>query len=96
MLAEPGASGTPVEVIRDLLGYIGVHRAGDGPFEVFMPTGDPDLDLGRRAANAAAWGAAGVTWWAEDLGPWRWQVDPGGPWPVEDMLGFVRRGPARG
>ena len=81
--------------VGKVVAYVQSHRADPAPFDVFMPTGDPDLDPGHRARNAAIWEAAGLTWWGEDLGPWRWQADPAGPWPLASMRDFVRRGPAR-
>ncbi len=96
MLAEPGPFDTPPDVYRDALAFMEPWRPDpDAPFDVTHVHGDPDLDLDRRRARVGPYAEAGVTWWLEDVAPWRWECDPRGPWPVEDMREFIREGPAR-
>jgi len=96
MLAEPGPFDTPPDVYRAVMEMVTPLRPDtSSPFDVVHTHGDPDVDLDRRRGRIAPYGEAGVTWWLEDVGPWRWLAEPLGPWPLDDMLSFVRAGPAR-
>jgi alkanesulfonate monooxygenase SsuD/methylene tetrahydromethanopterin reductase-like flavin-dependent oxidoreductase (luciferase family) len=96
MLAEPGPFDTPPEVYREALAFMRPLRPDpDAPFDVTHVHGDPDRDRERRRGKVGAYEEAGVSWWLEDVGPWRWGCDPLGRWPVDDMRAFVREGPAR-
>jgi alkanesulfonate monooxygenase SsuD/methylene tetrahydromethanopterin reductase-like flavin-dependent oxidoreductase (luciferase family) len=96
MLAEPGPYDTPPDVYRELLEVIRPLRTDpSAPFDVTHVHGDPDIDLDRRKVGVARYADAGPTWWLEDVGPWRWGVEPLGPWPLDDMRSFIRAGPAR-
>ena len=75
--------------------YIRQYRSRGTPFEMahwgITRGADPVADL----ARVAPYEAAGVTWWFENINPWRfgWQGD--GAWPVEQMNERIRRGPPR-
>jgi hypothetical protein len=36
---------------------------------------------------------AGVTWWLENINPWRFEWDEEGPWPFETMRQHILEGP---
>lgn len=96
MLAAPGPFDTPPEVYREALAIIDRLRPDpSAPFDVTHVHGDPDTDLDRRRSRVEPYAETGVTWWLEDVGPWRWECDPLGSWPLAAMRDFVRAGPAR-
>ena len=78
-----------VRLITELA--VGAERAGWDGFFVWVHVAmwfDHGVPLGAAAA--------GVTWWAEDCGLWRFGVeDPRQPWPAEAMRKLVASGPAR-
>jgi hypothetical protein len=95
MLAEPGPFDTPPHVYREALELISPLRPDpDAPFDVAHTHGDPDTDLDRRRARIDPYREAGVTWWMEDVGPWRFGAEPLGTWPLGTMRAFVGAGPA--
>ncbi len=83
------------EQIAETGAYIRRHRSSDARFEMahwgITPGNDPVED----ATIVAPYAAAGVTWWFENINPWRfgWQWE--GAWPVEQMNERIRRGPPR-
>ena len=85
---------TPQQV-RDVVAYVRQHRADDAPFDVahsaFSHGGDP----ARACEDAAPYAAAGVTWWLENVNPWRFGWDMQGAWPFEAMRERILQGPPR-
>lgn len=83
------------EDYRQMLDLIARHRQVAGPFDVahsgFSPGQDPD----RAAEITARYAQAGVTWWLENVNPWRFGWDMHGPWPVEAMRERILQGPPR-
>lgn len=92
-LAEPGEFNTPVVVIRAIRDAAAVRR--DAPFDIFIANGNPAWNLADDAAEVATYEPAGLTWWAEDLTPWRFGGSADPPWPWEAMRERVRAGPPR-
>jgi probable F420-dependent oxidoreductase len=82
---------------RAILAYIGEHRAAEAPFDA-VHSGVSGDDPARDAEQLAAYAAAGVTWWIEDVSPYRFGVgweDQLTHEPMERMRERVRRGPPR-
>jgi alkanesulfonate monooxygenase SsuD/methylene tetrahydromethanopterin reductase-like flavin-dependent oxidoreductase (luciferase family) len=83
---------------RDLLAYIGRHRDTDAPFDA-VHTGTTGADPARDAETVAGYAAAGVTWWIEDISPYRfgqgWE-DQWMPGVTELIRERVRKGPPGG
>ena len=81
--------------VREIIAYVKKHRATDAPFDVahsgFSPGGDP----ARARDTVAPYAAAGVTWWLDNVNPWRFGWNMQGPWPVEAMRERIRQGPPR-
>jgi len=81
---------------RELLAYIGQHRAGDAPFDIVHSGATSGDDHARDAESVAGYAEVGVNWWIEDVSPyrygWRWE-DPWTPAATALMRERVRRGP---
>jgi hypothetical protein len=81
---------------RDILAYIEQHRASGAPFEAVHSGATSGDDPARDAALVAGYAEAGITWWIEDISPyrfgWRWE-DPWTPEATALMRERVRRGP---
>ena len=76
----PGSVGIAIE------SRVGVSLAGGG-----APARAPD----RAGAIVGPYVEAGLTWWLEGIGPWRFGWDWSGPWPVEAMEERIRQGPPK-
>jgi alkanesulfonate monooxygenase SsuD/methylene tetrahydromethanopterin reductase-like flavin-dependent oxidoreductase (luciferase family) len=75
----------PGEVV-EMIEYIKSQRTAEGPFDVAygaQTTGDP----GQDAAITRPYIEAGITWWLEDLNPWRGTL--------AEMRERVRKGPPK-
>jgi len=87
----------PVERVQEAVAF--VHeiraregRAGDGPFDVAHWGLTSGSDRAQDAEAVAAYAEAGVTWWLENVSPWRFGWEKGA-WPVEAMQERIRQGP---
>jgi len=95
---DPTEDMTP-EQIKEVVAYVTAHRKSDAPFDVVhrgtTPGRDSAEDAAESAAIVATYAEAGVTWWVESIGPWRfeWNFQP--PWPTEAMRACIRKGPPR-
>lgn len=82
----------------ELLAYIQAHRSADTPFDA-VHTGRMSGDDGAADRDkVSAYAAAGVTWWIEDISPWRFGANWEEPWRSEDttrMFERMRQGPPR-
>lgn len=88
---EPGDR---YEAFRAALAYARSQRTSRAPFDaVFLAK--PDLQAERTVQCAAAQKAAeaGATWWVADLSPAGLGVAWEEPWPLDELLGYVRMGP---
>lgn len=81
--------------LRELVAYTMRFRESDAPFDVTIGGHTSGTDRGRDAEMVRAYEEAGATWWIESVGPfefgWQWS----GPWPMEQMLERIRRGPPK-
>ena len=80
---------------REMLAYIREHRKESAPFDVLHSHGDPQEAPIRDTQRVAEYAAAGVTWWLEQVNPWRFGWEDAGPWPLEAMRACVLAGPPR-
>jgi probable F420-dependent oxidoreductase len=65
-----GTKQSPQDV-RDMVGYITSQRTSDEPFEVAYGGKTSGTEHEADAAEIGQYKDAGVTWWLEDLNPWR-------------------------
>jgi alkanesulfonate monooxygenase SsuD/methylene tetrahydromethanopterin reductase-like flavin-dependent oxidoreductase (luciferase family) len=94
-LAQPGDFNTPVAAVESIRRAAGAaHR--EAPFDIIVVNGNPQWDLAADVAEVATYEAAGLTWWAEDLTPWRFGGSAQPPWPLAAMRERVMAGPAGG
>lgn len=89
-MANPGPFNTPVEVFAEIR-----DQAGERPFDLALANGNPEWDVQRDAEEVARYADAGLTWWLEDVGPWRFGAGEDPPWPLEAMRERVLVGPPR-
>jgi alkanesulfonate monooxygenase SsuD/methylene tetrahydromethanopterin reductase-like flavin-dependent oxidoreductase (luciferase family) len=87
-MAKPGPFNTPVEVFAEIR-----ERAGDRPFDLALANGNPEWDVEEDAEEVARYAEVGLTWWLEDIGPWRFGAGEDPPWPLEAMRERVLAGP---
>jgi probable F420-dependent oxidoreductase len=85
-----------VQQVKEMMAYINTYRDTDAPFDVLLsnvqfPGDDPEA----FKASMAAYAEAGVTWWLEQVNPWRFGWQETGPWPVEAMQEYVLAGPVK-
>ena len=62
-----------VDELRDIVDYVGHHRAARGTFDVVMEGQSNDAE--QLAQLAPSYAAVGLTWWIEKLGWWRGDRD---------------------
>ncbi|HZU14099.1 MAG TPA: LLM class flavin-dependent oxidoreductase [Chloroflexota bacterium] len=75
---------------REILTYIAQHRTSSEPFDAVHSGGQTTgTDRAGDAATVRPYGEAGVTWWLEDVSPWRFGLR----W--EDELTPARTRPIR-
>jgi alkanesulfonate monooxygenase SsuD/methylene tetrahydromethanopterin reductase-like flavin-dependent oxidoreductase (luciferase family) len=85
---------TPDEV-RSIAGYIARHRTSPNRFEIVVAGETPGDDPARGAQIVAAYADARMTWWLENIHPWRFGWQWKGPWPVAEMEARIGQGPPR-
>ncbi len=79
--------------IRSIAEYIRQHRTSSDPFEFVLAGVTPGDDPAKGNEIVTAYANAGLTWWLEDVHPWRFGWDWEGPWPVEQMREWICQGP---
>lgn len=89
--AIPGRLSAPLtpDDWRDIQAYIQLHRTGSGPFDVVGGGATSGTDLARDADTVAQYAAAGLTWWIEDISPYRFGLRWEDPWTSEAIAPFV-------
>ena len=93
----PIGSGKPLspEDLRDIISYTMRFRESAAPLDIVIGGHISGADRAQDAATVGAYEQAGATWWIESVGPfefgWQWN----GPFPMEEMLERIRRGPPR-
>lgn len=83
------------EDIHDIVAWVRAHRPGGEPFDVAHAGFTPGDNPAAARDRAAAYQAAGVTWWMEGINPFRFGWDMQGEWPVEAMRERILQGPPR-
>ena len=79
-------------------GHIAAHRDPAAPFDLVHSGNSPGDDRAAAADMAAAYAAQGITWWLENVDPWRWGFsweEPIRPEAIELMEERIRQGPPR-
>jgi hypothetical protein len=83
---------------RELLTYVRQHRTADAPFDVVHSGTTSGTDRGRDAEVVVRYADVGVTWWIEDVSPyrfgWRWE-DPWTPEATALTRARVHAGPPK-
>jgi len=83
---------------RELLAYIQSYRTSLAPFDAVHSGRTSGGDSAEDHERIAAYAAVGVTWWIEDISPWRfgwgWE-EQWVPEATEQMRERVRQGPPR-
>jgi alkanesulfonate monooxygenase SsuD/methylene tetrahydromethanopterin reductase-like flavin-dependent oxidoreductase (luciferase family) len=83
---------------REALAYIRQHRTIDTPFDAVHGGAAPEAQWHNPASIIEPFAEAGVTWWIEDVSPWRFGADWEKVWQPEDtprMIDLIRQGPPR-
>jgi alkanesulfonate monooxygenase SsuD/methylene tetrahydromethanopterin reductase-like flavin-dependent oxidoreductase (luciferase family) len=83
---------TPTQ-IREIIGRVFACRAVDGPFDVVHTGFTEGDDPARAVEQAASYADAGVTWWLENVNPFRFGWRMQGPWPFAAMRERILQGP---
>jgi alkanesulfonate monooxygenase SsuD/methylene tetrahydromethanopterin reductase-like flavin-dependent oxidoreductase (luciferase family) len=83
------------EQVKDIVDTIYRFRTSQEPFDVAHSGFTSGTHSNQAVERTALYAAAGVTWWLENVNPWRfgWQME--GPWPVEAMRERILQGPPR-
>src|SRR5579859_1366522 len=83
---------------REALQYVKQHRTSDTTFDAVHGGRVPDDHWTKAASVVEPYAEAGVTWWIEDVSPWRFGSGWETPWTDEStrlMQELIRRGPPK-
>ena len=83
---------------RESLTYIQQQRTVNTHFDLVHGGRIPDQHWHRAAPLIEPYSEVGVTWWIEDVSPWRFGASWEEPWRSEDtrhMVELIKRGPPR-
>lgn len=80
-----GSPKQSAQEVRDMVAYIQANRTATTPFEVAYGSKSTGTDHETDAKEVRQYKEAGITWWLEDLNPWRG--------PLEDMRKRIINGP---
>lgn len=94
-LLEPGPFNIPLLAIEEITELVAAERGGVEGFDVVVVDGNPEWNTPAVRAEVAEYAAAGVTWWVEEIDPWRFGGTAESPWPLQAMMERVRAGPPR-
>ncbi len=83
------------ETIAEVAAYIAERRTATSPFDLVHEGLTSGVDRAEDAAIVAPYEAAGVTWWMENVNPWRYGWTGQGAYPMEKMHMRIRQGPPR-
>ena len=96
-LGSEGATLTS-DTWHEIRAYIERHRTADGAFEYVHGGASSGTNTAEATDAVAPYADAGVTWWLEDISPWRfgwkWE-EPWSPEASERMRERVQQGPPR-
>lgn len=87
-----------VDEWRDIQAFIGQYRTSDDPFDWVQGGTTPGDDPTRAAEIVAPYQDVGVTWWVENIDPWRYGLgwdELMTPAAVGKMNERIRQGPPR-
>ena len=82
----------PVEGVKEAVAYVRERRSTETPFDVAHWGLTSGTHQAQDADAVAAYAEAGVTWWLENVSPWRFGWEKG-PWPLEAMRERILQGP---
>jgi alkanesulfonate monooxygenase SsuD/methylene tetrahydromethanopterin reductase-like flavin-dependent oxidoreductase (luciferase family) len=97
LAGRQGAPLTPDDW-RDILAYVRLHRDDSAPFDIVGGGATSGTDSARDVDTVAPFAAVGVTWWIEDVSPYRFGMAWEDQWTADvqaSMRERVRRGPPR-
>jgi probable F420-dependent oxidoreductase len=94
-LAEPGEFNTPVDAVAGIRDLTAAHGAAGRPFDLILTNGNPEWDVYGDAAEIRSYAEVGLTWWLEDISPWRFGGESRPPWPLAAMRRRLQAGPPR-
>ncbi|MFN8371855.1 MAG: LLM class flavin-dependent oxidoreductase [Anaerolineae bacterium] len=82
----------PAPMVKEIVAYIRSQRATDAPFAVthwgILPQKDSE-----RASVVAEYAEAGVTWWRENISPFRFGGGWNDNWDLQRMRAVILQGP---
>lgn len=81
--------------IKDITAYVHQHRDAETPFDVVHRGTTPGENPEQDAEIVASYAEAGVTWWLENIHPWRFGWQQRGSWPLDAMRDRILKGPPK-
>jgi hypothetical protein len=78
---------------REIVSYISSIRTFDAPFDYVHGGTTPADNPARSTDIVGEYQEAGVTWWVEEIDPWRFGWDGSGDWPGAQMRERIEMGP---
>lgn len=91
LLAED--AGQDLDLLTRCIDFVRQQRASEGPFDVVYSGISPGDQPDDAAAQVAAYGDVGVTWWLEAIAPYRFDPGIDQPWDFERLRERVLQGP---
>lgn len=85
---------TPAQY-HEIIACVMQYRAAGQPFDVAHTGFSDGANPARAAERVAPYATAGVTWWLENINPFRFGWRMQGPWPFETMRERILQGPPR-
>ncbi|HKZ83767.1 MAG TPA: LLM class flavin-dependent oxidoreductase [Anaerolineae bacterium] len=82
----------PVERVKEAVAFVRERRSAETPFDIAHWGLTSGTDQAQNADTVATYAEAGVTWWLENISPWRFGWEKGA-WPLEAMWERIRQGP---
>lgn len=79
--------------IAEVAAFIAARRTVSRPFDMIHEGLTGGHDRAADAAFVAPYAQAGVTWWMENVNPWRYGWNWQGAYPLEMMRARIRNGP---
>lgn len=83
---------------REIMAYIGQHRTSSDPFDFVHAGTTTGTDHAADAALVASYADLGITWWIENIDPWRFGQGWEDAWTAEasaQMRERIEQGPPR-
>lgn len=86
------------DIWREIRDYTARHRTHDGPFDLIHGGASSGTNSAEATDAVAPYIEAGVTWWVEDISPWRFGLKWEYPWSpdaTKQMRERILQGPPR-